>query len=118
MQKRLKQEKEERDRGLFADHRSHFLYGKVFCAECGEPYRRYTAQVVSGTHKVWRCRGRVNKNGCRNKQIDEEVMLSEIRSALGIESDNSDGDVQVRDCRIMVSKQGITVEKQMVEETA
>ena len=118
VQKRLKQEKEERDRGLFADHRSHFLYGKVFCAECGEPYRRYTAQVVSGTHKVWRCRGRVNKNGCRNKQIDEEVMLSEIRSALGIESDNSDGDVQVLDCRIMVSKQGITVEKQMVEETA
>lgn len=118
VQNRLKQEKEERDRGLFADHRSHFLYGKVFCAECGEPYRRYTAQVVSGTHKVWRCRGRVNKNGCRNKQVDEEVMLSEIRSALGIESDNSDGDVQVRDCRIMVSKQGITVEKQMVEETA
>ena len=118
VQNRLKQEKEERDRGLFADHRSHFLYGKVFCAECGEPYRRYTAQVVSGTHKVWRCRGRVNKNGCRNKQVDEEVMLSEIRNALGIESDNSDGDVQVRDCRIMVSKQGITVEKQMVEETA
>ncbi len=75
---RLLKEKEARDRGLFADHRSHFLYGKLFCAECGEPYRRYTAQNATGVHRVWRCRGRVNKNGCRNKQIGEEELLNEI----------------------------------------
>ena len=60
----------------------------------------------------------MNKNGCRNKQVDEEALLSEIRSALGIGSDGSNGDAQVCDCRIMVSKQGVTVEKKKAMESA
>ena len=117
VQQRLIMEKQKRASGLFSDYRSHFLYGKLFCAECGEPYRRYTAQIVSGTHKVWRCRGRVNRNGCHNKQIDEEALLSEIRRTLGVEADGADEDM-IHDCRIMVSRQGIVVEKQKAVESA
>lgn len=118
VQQRLFRSKQEREKGLFADHRSHVLYGHLFCAECGEPYRRYTAQIVSGTHKVWRCRGRVNKSGCRNKQIDEEVLLSAIRSELGIDAGDPDEEKFIRECRIVVGRQGITVEKQQAAEIA
>lgn len=118
VQERLKEEKKQRDRGLFADHRSHFLYGKLFCAECGEPYRRYTAQITSGTHKVWRCRGRVNKNGCRNKQIDEEILLAAIQNASGEEADVLQGNHFIQEGRILVTKQGIIIEKQASIESA
>ena len=102
----------------FADHRSHFLYGKLFCAECGEPYRRYTAQIASGTHKVWRCRGRVNRNGCHNKQIDEDVLLAAIRNASGDEADALQENESIHDKRILVTKQGVIIEKQMAVESA
>lgn len=71
----------------------HFLYGKVFCAKCGAPYKRRT--LSGGTadgapvyHKVWNCRERQKGkagNGCRNAPVAEEELLRGISDALGWE---------------------------------
>ena len=66
-------------------HTTHFLYGKVFCAECGEPYRRFTARNSVGHYKTWRCRGRVNNGKCECRHVKENVLLAEIAGALGWE---------------------------------
>ena len=54
----------------------HFLFGKVFCGECGEPMVRRT---WSGK-KVWVCRDR-NKgkegNGCTMRNVPEQELLDE-----------------------------------------
>ena len=113
-QQRLARDKLERENGLFSDHRSHFLYGRVFCAECGEPYRRFTAQVVSGTHKVWRCRGRISKNGCHNKQIDENELMRKISQAIG----SSCTEESVYKIRVQISEKEILIEKATVAESA
>lgn len=87
-QNRLKTEKEARDHGMTIRNTSHFLFGKVFCSECGEPYRRYTARRSSGEYyKTWRCRGRVNGKGCRNRHIEETEILGAIAAALEIETE-------------------------------
>lgn len=72
---------------------THFLYGKVFCARCGAPYKRRT--LSGGTadgapvyHKVWNCRERQKGkagNGCRNTSVAEEELLRGISDALGWE---------------------------------
>lgn len=72
---------------------THFLYGKVFCAKCGAPYKRRT--LSGGTadgapvyHKVWNCRERQKGkagNGCRNAPVAEEELLRGISDALGWE---------------------------------
>ena len=72
---------------------THFLYGKVFCAKCGAPYKRRT--LSGGTadgapvyHKVWNCRERQKGkagNGCRNTSVAEEELLRGISDALGWE---------------------------------
>ena len=48
VQARLEKERQNREKGLHFRKTAHFLYGKVFCAECGEPYRRFTARKASG----------------------------------------------------------------------
>ncbi len=86
VQNRLKREKDRRENGLSIRHTSHFLYGKVFCPICGEPYRRYTARRASGEHyKTWRCRGRVNSNDCMNRHIEETELLQGIADLLGMD---------------------------------
>lgn len=53
----------------------HFLYGKVFCGECGEPMIRRTWR----TGKVWICRGRDKGkagNGCTCRNVREEELLA------------------------------------------
>ena len=72
---------------------THFLYGKVFCARCGAPYKRRT--LSGGTtdgapfyHKVWNCRERQKGkagSGCRNASVAEEELLRGISDALGWE---------------------------------
>ena len=52
----------------------HFLFGKVFCGECGEPMVRRSWRG----QKVWICRDR-NKgkagNGCKMRNVKEEELL-------------------------------------------
>jgi len=67
----------------------HFLYGKVFCGECGAPFVRRTLKTKGGVYKkVWNCRERQkgkNGNGCRCRFINEEDLISEIVKTLGWE---------------------------------
>ena len=106
VQERLNREKQERECGVFSKEQSHFLYGKLFCAECGMPYRRFTAPIASGTHKVWRCTGRIRKNGCKNHQVAEEEVLDWLE------------EVELGDERILVTKGKLSVEeKQPLPET-
>ena len=84
-QERMKKERESRESGLNFRTTSHFLYGKVFCPECGEPYRRYTARHGAGErYKTWRCRGHANGSGCKNRHIRESELLQGIADELGI----------------------------------
>ena len=77
---------------------THFLYGKVFCASCGAPYKRRTLphKRVEGEtvyHKVWNCRERQKGpkgNGCRNNFIREEELLRKVSDQLGWEWKGAD----------------------------
>lgn len=99
VQERLNREKQAREQRVFSKEQSHFLYGKLFCAECGMPYRRFTAPIASGTHKVWRCTGRRKKNGCKNHQVAEEDILDWLE------------EVEIGDERILVTKGKLSVEE-------
>ena len=85
-QARLKKEKETRESGLNIRSTTHFLYGKVFCPACGEPYRRYTARRTAELYKTWRCRGHANGSGCRNRHIEEKELLQGIAEALNVDA--------------------------------
>lgn len=63
----------------------HFLYGKVFCGDCGEPMRRRTFKSKSGkSYKAWMCRERMKKgNGCEMRIVKEEDLIAEICEVLG-----------------------------------
>ena len=74
--------------------RSHILFGKVFCAECGSPYMRLNVTSTNDRKwKVWCCRDR-NKgkkgNGCKNRNIKEEDLLLAIKEETGIDLTNAD----------------------------
>ena len=65
----------------------HFLYGKVFCGECGEPMKRWTYTCRNGDkYKVWACRERLKGkkgNGCKMRITREDKLIEEIREMLG-----------------------------------
>lgn len=69
--------------------RPHFLYGKLFCGECGEPMTRRTLNGPKGIkHKVWTCRGRHEGrkgNGCKLRTIKEDLLLQTIEESIGCE---------------------------------
>ena len=85
VRERFRRQQELREQGLMPQHTVHFLYGKIFCAKCGEPYRRFTAKNSGGHYKTWRCRGRVNTGECDCRHIRETMLLHEISDALGWE---------------------------------
>ena len=71
---------------------AHFLYGKLFCANCGAPYRRRTFKECRArggeNYKAWCCkeRGKGNAgNGCTNPILREETLLQQICNKLGWE---------------------------------
>ena len=74
--------------------RSHILFGKVFCAECGSPYmRRNVTSTNDRKWKVWCCRERFKGkkgNGCKNRNIREEDLLLAIKEETGIDLTNAD----------------------------
>ena len=67
----------------------HFLYGKVFCGECGAPFVRRTLKTKGGVYyKAWNCRERQKGqkgNGCRCRLISEDDLIQEIIGILGWE---------------------------------
>ena len=85
---RIDAEAAERSVGIYRNcTNTHFLYGKVFCAECGSPYTRRTFKNRQGvSYKAWNCRDRQRGNkGCKNRSIKEDVLLGAIAEALGVE---------------------------------
>ena len=79
-----------REKGIVTNcTQTHFLYGKVFCAECGSPYTRRTYTDRKGEHyKAWNCKDRQKGNrgnGCKNRIVREDTLLKEIASKLGTE---------------------------------
>ena len=83
VQERMKRTEAERAKGLSNRCTAHFLYGKVICSECGQPYRRYTVRNGEQTYKTWRCRNRVKTGECRCRHVKESELLFEISRALG-----------------------------------
>ena len=59
----------------------HYLTGRVICTECGEKLTRHTWSVPY-LHIVWRCKGRVDGNGCRCRTVQEEEILSAVGRAV------------------------------------
>ena len=107
-QKQLEMRKAERQKGINKKCTCHFLYGKVFCAECGAPYIRYTAERKTGKYKVWRCRGRVRGNGCKGPQIQEGKLIMEINRKIGWNIFDEYG-LEHMKAKLLVSKDGISV---------
>ena len=82
----LKERKELAKTGVYKTNREHhFLYGKVFCGECGAPFLRRTFNG-STPYKAWNCRNRQKGKGkikCGNRFIREEQLLEQIQEELG-----------------------------------
>ena len=82
----LKERKELAKTGVYKTNREHhFLYGKVFCGECGAPFLRRTFNG-STPYKAWNCRNRQKGKGkvkCGNRFIREEQLLDQIQEELG-----------------------------------
>jgi site-specific DNA recombinase len=54
----------------------HFLYGKVFCGECGAPMTRRTVNGPGGGRiKIWVCREKRKGSGCKGRNVKEEELL-------------------------------------------
>lgn len=92
---------------------THFLYGKVFCGECGAPYTRRTFTDHKGEHyKAWNCRERQKGkkgNGCKNSAVREEILLAEIADAMQLEKfDRAAFDALVE--RVMITPDGTQVQ--------
>lgn len=82
VQKKLKERKVERKVGIyFLPGKSHFLYGKVYCGNCGALYQRRNSGSGENTHKRWCCKERrkgKQGNGCKNRTVSEKDLLSFI----------------------------------------
>ena len=87
VQEKLNEKKNLKRRVGHLGGKTHFLYGKVFCAKCGEPMTRRTYTSGKGEkYKAWICRKRLNgKEGdkCNADIIKEEELLPLIAAELG-----------------------------------
>lgn len=75
------------DLGISREGEHHFLYGKLFCGDCGAPFVRRTITARDGSYyKAWNCRERQKGkkgNGCKCRIIKENDLLEELRLKLG-----------------------------------
>ncbi len=109
VQARLRQQAAQREQGIHARGNAHFLFGKVFCAECGAPYKRRTVSRKGEKIKIWNCaerqKGKVG-NGCKNHSMTEETLLAGIARQLGLER----LDEEIALCRVeRVTVNGATI---------
>ena len=86
VQTMLQERKELAKAGVYITNRGHhFLYGKVFCGECGAPFLRRTFKGAA-LYKAWNCRNRQKGKGkikCGNRFMREEELLNKIKGELG-----------------------------------
>ena len=87
-QSRKEKDVVDKSKGIRRNSKSHFLYGKLVCRECGVLYSRnkqlYKGEIVF----VWRCfeksKGKKG-NGCKNGTLSEKEILDKITQQLGID---------------------------------
>jgi site-specific DNA recombinase len=88
VQKKLKERKADRNAGIFVvPGKSHFLFGKIYCGNCGALYKRRNSGSGEHTHKRWCCEERrkgKNGNGCKNRTVSEAELLSFINLEFGL----------------------------------
>ena len=63
----------------------HIFTNKIFCGECGEPYRKYVEHCGKPQEKVrWKCKRYIfnNKVQCRNLFYTEDEIKAVVTSAL------------------------------------
>lgn len=110
----LKERKELAKTGVYKTNQEHhFLYGKVFCGECGAPFLRRTFNG-STPYKAWNCRNRQKGKGeikCGNRFIREEQLLNQIQEELGW-SDMDKEQFQKEVSRVLVFANHIEVIKE------
>ncbi|MBQ8986392.1 MAG: recombinase family protein [Lachnospiraceae bacterium] len=106
---RMKRTEAMKGQGLAPRSNAHFLYGTIYCAECGQPYRRYTAKNHTETYKTWRCRGHV-AGMCINRHIRETELLSGICSAMGWEAMDEWALAETVD-RVLITEDGIQLKE-------
>ena len=86
-QKRMKQDSENRKNGIYRTNTAHYMYGKLFCGECGEVLVRRSINYHGKYQPVWKCRDRQkgkNGNGCLNDVMSEEDLFYAICRQSGI----------------------------------
>jgi DNA invertase Pin-like site-specific DNA recombinase len=87
VQEKIKQHTDLMDAVGHLGGRPHFLYGKVFCADCGSPLTRRTFTGASKTkYKAWVCRDRQRGrkgNGCKLRIVKEDALFTEISNRMG-----------------------------------
>lgn len=84
--------------------RPHFLYGKIFCGECGEPMIRRTVNGPGGAKcKTWVCRSR-NKGKCKGRNVKEENLMATIQNQLGGQFDEGVFSVKIQSVKICPEK--------------
>lgn len=92
--------------------RPNFLYGKVFCAECGNPMKRRSYTSYKGMkYKAWICRDRFlgcEGNGCRMRIVREMDLMNDICTHMNWEKFNRENfETEIK--RVMVSEDGIEI---------
>ena len=110
----LKKRKDRHSTGIISSGEHHFLYGKVFCGECGAPFVRRTIRAKQGSHyKAWNCRERQKGkkgNGCKCRFVKEDQLTDEIKTELGWEALDEGRFLREVSC-VRIRNGGIDVEK-------
>ena len=110
---------DERAKGIHRKANAHFLYGIVFCAECGAPYKRRTMKGHNGEcYKTWNCaerqKGKLG-NGCSGPMIRETLLLKAISDSLGwswVDEEHFNVSSFLKGVhRIEISRDGVKVDK-------
>ena len=88
VQEKLEDRRAEQESGIyFKSGRSSFLYGKVYCGNCGALYKRRNYGNGDHIRKTWVCMERrkgKKGNGCKNRTVDETELLQAICDELGL----------------------------------
>lgn len=91
---RLDRKQDEVERGLHTRTDSHFLKGRIVCAECGSYYTR-VKRYGDGIYWNWICQDRRDKKkgeGCKNKIIKEDYLFKKLNEFLGQEGEEEKSD--------------------------
>ncbi len=96
VKKKMDAAEKDHENGIFRSGiYTHFLYGIVYCTQCGSPMiRRTYLNRKKENYKGWYCKGRQHKNGCTNPLIRETELLEKLEHAMEERGIPAEGDVK------------------------